>query len=213
MSAFSHLGTLAGGFLVTLEMTVLSFAGALVLGTFLAVFRISPIAPLRAFGWLYVAVLRNMPLLVLLVLFTFGLPQIGVTYPLFTNAVICMTLYAGAFVCETVRAGIRTVHRGQAEAARALGLTPFQMLRYVVLPPAIRNMVQPLGNIFIGVVLGTSLAAAVGVPELTDQAEILDLRYAQPLVNFGLTTAFYVTVTLGGGVLLRRLERQRRNPA
>ena len=213
MSVLSHLGPLAGGFLVTLEMSLLAFVGALVLGTVLAVFRICPIAPLRAFGWLYVTALRSIPLLVLLVLFTFGLPEIGIAYPLFTTAVLCMTLYAASFVCETVRSGIRTVAHGQAEAARALGLTLPQSLWYVILPPALRNMIQPLGNVFIGVVLGTSLTASVGVPELTNQAEILDLQYAQPLLTFGVTTVFYLTVTLGGSLLLRQAERRQRRPA
>jgi glutamate transport system permease protein len=165
------------------------------------------VLPLRAFGAAYVGVLRNVPLLVLLVLFVFGLPDIGVTYSLFTSAVICMALYAASFVCETVRSGIRTVPLGQAEAARSIGLTFGQVLRYVILPQAFRAMVQPLANVFIGVVLGTSLVAAVGVADLTNRGSALTLRYDEPLIVFAWATAFYVAITLGGGLLAGRLER------
>ncbi len=202
-----YVPDLLGGLAVTLELTVLSFLGALVLGTVLAIFRISPVAPLRLFGTAYVGVLRNVPLLVLLVLFVFGLPDIGLRYSLFTSAVICMGLYAASFVCETVRSGIRTVPLGQAEAARAIGLTFTQVLRYVILPQAFRAMVQPLANVFIGVVLGTSLVAAVGVADLTNRGSSLTLRYDQPLIVFAWATAFYVVITLGGGLLAGRLER------
>jgi glutamate transport system permease protein len=202
-----YLPDLLGGLVVTLELTILSFLGALLLGTILGIFRVSPVLPLRAFGAAYVGVLRNVPLLVLLVLFVFGLPDVGVRYSLFTSAVICMALYAASFVCETVRSGIRTVPLGQAEAARAIGLTTVQVLRHVVLPQAFRAMVQPLANVFIGVVLGTSLVAAVGVPDLTNRGSALTLRYDEPLVVFAWATAFYVAVTLGGGLLAGRLER------
>jgi glutamate transport system permease protein len=202
-----YLPDLLGGLVVTLELTVLSFLGALVLGTVLGVFRVSPVLPLRAFGAAYVGVLRNVPLLVLLVLFVFGLPDIGVTYSLFTSAVICLALYAASFVCETVRSGIRTVPLGQAEAARSIGLTFGQVLRYVILPQAFRAMVQPLANVFIGVVLGTSLVAAVGVADLTNRGSALTLRYDEPLIVFAWATAFYVAITLGGGLLAGRLER------
>jgi glutamate transport system permease protein len=202
-----YLPDLLGGLAVTLELTVLSFLGALVLGTILGVFRVSPVSPLRAFGAAYVGVLRNVPLLVLLVLFVFGLPDIGISYSLFISAVICMALYAASFVCETVRSGIRTVPLGQAEAARAVGLTFTQVLRYVILPQAFRAMVQPLANVFIGVVLGTSLVAAVGVPDLTNRGSALTLRYDQPLIVFAWATAFYVAITLGAGLLAGRLER------
>jgi glutamate transport system permease protein len=118
-----------------------------------------------------------------------------------------MALYAASFVCETVRAGIRTVPLGQAEAARSIGLTTTQALRHVILPQAFRAMVQPLANVFIGVVLGTSLVAAVGVPDLTGRGSSLTLQYDEPLIVFAWATAFYVVITLGGGLLAGRLER------
>ena len=89
------------------------------LGTVLAVFRVSPIPPLRVVGAVYVEVLRNVPLLMLLVLVIFGLPDVGLTFSLFVSAALCMAAFGAAFVCEAVRGGINTVAVGQAEAARS----------------------------------------------------------------------------------------------
>ena len=210
---FDNLGFLFGGLLVTLGLTVLGFAGALVIGTVLAVFRVSPITPLRWVGAIYVEVLRNMPLLTLLVLVVFGLPDIGIRFSLFTSAAICMAVFAGAFVCEAVRGGINTVPVGQAEAARSLGFTFTQSLRYVILPPAFRTMVQPLVNIFIGVALGSSLAAAVAVGELTYAAQQVGNRTAESMLLFLISAVVYIVLALLGGgvgsVLERRLAVQR----
>jgi glutamate transport system permease protein len=204
----AHFGDLLAGFGVTLELTVLGYLGALVLGTGLAVFRVSPITPLRLFGAVYVEFFRNIPLLSLLILFVFGLPDVGVTLSLFTSAAICLALASAAFVCEAVRGGINTVSVGQAEAARAIGLTFTQSLRFVILPQAFRTMVQPLVNVFIGVVIGSSLAAAVGVAELTNRAEQLNLRYAEAVLTFLVAGALYLAVALLGGVAGSRLERR-----
>jgi len=203
-----NLGFLLGGLLVTLELTVLGFVGALLLGTVLAVFRVSPVAPLRWVGAVYVEVLRNMPLLTLLILVVFGLPDIGITFSLFTSAALCMAGFGAAFVCEAVRGGINAVSVGQAEAARSLGFTFAQSLRYVILPPAFRTMVQPLVNIFIGVVLGSSLASAVGVSELTNRTQVLNLQSAEAVVLFLVSGAIYLAIALLGGAAGGALERR-----
>ncbi len=88
----------------------------------------------------------------------FGLPDIGILFSLYNSAVIAMAMFAGAFVCESIRTGINTVQVGQAEAARSIGLTFPQSLRYVILPQAVRSMVQPLVNVWIGTLIGSSLA-------------------------------------------------------
>ena len=203
-----NLGFLLGGLLVTLELTVLGFVGALLLGTVLAVFRVSQVAPLRWVGAVYVVVLRNMPLLTLLILVVFGLPDIGITFSLFTSAALCMAGFGAAFVCEAVRGGINAVSVGQAEAARSLGFTFTQSLRYVILPPAFRTMVQPLVNIFIGVVLGSSLASAVGVSELTNRTQVLNLQSAEAVVLFLVSGAIYLAIALLGGAAGGALERR-----
>lgn len=202
-----NAGFLLGGLLVTLQLTGLGFAGALLLGTVLAVFRVSPIPPLRVAGAVYVGVLRNMPLLNLLVLVVFGLPDIGLTLSLFSSAALCLAAFGAAFVCEAMRSGINTVAVGQAEAARSLGFTTAQTLRYVILPAAFRAMVQPLVNIFIGIALGSSLAAAVGVNELTDRTQVLNLQSAQAVLLFLVSGVVYLAIALLGGTVGGVLER------
>ncbi|HEY4937773.1 MAG TPA: ABC transporter permease subunit, partial [Actinomycetota bacterium] len=132
MSVLIHnFGAFGAGFRTTLALTLASFAGALAIGLVVASMRVSPVAPLRAAGTAYVETIRNIPLLVLLFLFFFGLPKMGIQYPPFPSAVIVMAAYTGSFVAETIRSGVNTVARGQAEAARAIGLTFPQSLRLV----------------------------------------------------------------------------------
>jgi len=208
MAVLEHLGTLLLGFVTTIEIVVLGFAGALVIGTVLAIFRVSPILPLRAFGWLYVEAFRAVPLLVVLVLYVFGLGDIGILLSPFAAVCLGIAMYVGAIVCETVRSGIRGVPLGQVEAARAIGFTFGQSLRHVVLPQAFRAMVQPFGNAFIGVVLGTALAAAVGAQELTYAAQRVGQDTGDSLLSIGIAAVLYIAVTLGSAYIFGRIERR-----
>jgi glutamate transport system permease protein len=203
-----HLGEIIDGLFLSVELTIASFLGALLVGTVIAVFRISPILPLRAFGTAYVTVIRNVPLLVLLVLFVFGLPEIGVLYGLVPTVITAMALYGGAYVAEAVRSGVLAVAVGQGEAARSIGLTFTQSLCYVILPQAFRTMIQPLGNIFIGIALNTALAAAVAVKELTGWTNLLNEKYSEAMPLFLLSAAAYLIMSLSVGLLAGALERQ-----
>lgn len=208
-----NLGALGHGVLTTLAITALAFVSAVVVGIVVAVFRVSPIPPLRALGTVYVELFRNIPLLSLLILVAYGLPYVGVSFSLFTTAVVCLAAVSGAFACETVRAGINGVPVGQAEAARALGMTFTQSLLGVILPQALRTMVQPLVNIFIGVALGSSLAAAVSVGELTYAAQQVGNKTAESMLLFLISAVVYIVIALLGGgagsVLERRLAVRR----
>lgn len=203
-----NLGVFRSGLWLTVQLTGLSFFFALVVGTLVATMRISPAAPLRAAGLVYVETIRNTPLLVLLVLFVFGFPKIGVTYSLFASAVVVFSVYTGAFVSEALRSGINSVAVGQAEAARSIGLTFGQTLRYVVLPQAFRTVVPPLGNILIALTKNTSLAAAVGLLEITLQANRLNTNEAQPIAIYLAAAVTYMILTVPMGYLVGVLERR-----
>ncbi len=209
----SNLSPLLAGLWITLSIAVLSFVGAMILGTVIAVMRISPIAPLRAVGLVYVEFFRNIPLLCLLFLVVFGLPDIGILFNLYNSAVIAMAMFSGAFVCESIRTGINTVQVGQAEAARSIGLTFTQSLRYVILPQALRSMVQPLVNVWIGTLIGSSLAAVIGIQDITAIGQGLNNRYAGGLAVFSSIAAVYVVIALlsgaAGGWIERRVTVQR----
>jgi len=192
----------------TVLLTVLSYAAAFVIGIVVAAFRVSPVPPLRAAGALYVGTVRNTPLAVLLVLFFFALPDVGITYSSFVSAIIVLSAYTGAFIAETVRSGINAVSRGQGEAARALGLTFPQVLRIVVLPQALRTVVGPLGSIFSALIRNSALAALISVRELADTAEQLITDFAQPIPIFLGAAVGYLALTLPTGFVLSRIEHR-----
>ena len=146
---FDNLGQFGEGLRTTAALAVLSYLVAFVLGTVVAGMRVSPIPPLRWVGTVWTEALRNTPLTVLFFVFYFGFTKLGVSFVEFTSAVIVLGCYTSAFVSETVRSGINSVASGQAEAARALGLSLPQVLGTIVLPQALRTVVAPLGSLFI----------------------------------------------------------------
>ena len=132
----------------------------------------------------------------------------GVTLSLFVCAVVAMAMFSGAFVCESVRSGINTVAVGQAEAARSIGLTFAQSLRFVILPQAFRSMIQPLVNVWIGTLIGSTLASVIGIVDLTAQGSFPNSRYAGGLGVFASIAAVYVVIALGSGSIGGALERR-----
>ncbi|MGY5105183.1 amino acid ABC transporter permease, partial [Streptomyces sp. 900105245] len=146
-----------GAFWTTVQLALLSAVGSLVWGTLLAAMRVGPVPLMRGFGTAYVNIVRNIPLTVIILFASLGLNQTlnislgahDVVAVNFRLAVLGLILYTSAFVCEAIRSGINTVPVGQAEAARALGLSFTQVLFAVVLPQAFRAAVGPLTNVLI----------------------------------------------------------------
>lgn len=196
------------GFLSTILLALLCFAAAMVIGTIVAAARVSPIPPARAAGALYVETVRNTPLLLLVLLFTFGLPPLGFLWDFITYAGLAISMYTGAFIAEAIRSGINAVSKGQVEAARSIGLTFPQTLFLVVLPQAFRTVVQPIGNVFIALVKNTSLANAVTVVELVGAADKINTETAEPLAAFGGAALAYLVLTLPSGLLVGWIERR-----
>jgi glutamate transport system permease protein len=174
----------------------------------MASFRVSPVAPLRAAGTAYVEVVRNIPLAVLMVLFFFGFPKLGIAYSPFLSGVIVLSAYTGAFMTETIRAGINTVARGQVDAARAVGLTFPQVLFVIVLPQALRSVVGPLGNLFIALTKNSSIASLIAAAELTHASRLLINETAQPLAILVGTAVAYLMLTLPSGLIFGAIERR-----
>ncbi|GAB3198549.1 amino acid ABC transporter permease [Geodermatophilus arenarius] len=197
-------------FLTTLSLAVVSGVCALVLGTVLAGMRVSPVPPLRGLATFYVEVFRNTPLTVVFFFLAFGIVQIDLQFPSrFVTAVAALSLYTAAFVCEALRSGINAVPPGQAEAARALGLTFGQSLRQVVLPQAFRTVVPPLGNVWIALAKNTSIAAGFAVTDLTAALQRLANTNAdQLLAVFAAVVAGYLVITLPSAWLIRVVENR-----
>jgi aspartate/glutamate/glutamine transport system permease protein len=196
------------GLLLTVQLALLSGVIALVLGVIIALFRVSPIAPLRWVGTAFVEFTRNVPLLAHMFFWVYGLPFVGILLPEFVGAFSGLGIYTSAFVAEVVRAGVLAVGRGQLEAARALGLNYATMMRLIVLPQAIASVVPPLGNLGIAMTKNTSVAAAVTVPELLYQTQVVNSRTFATYPVFLASAALYLALTLPLGALVSGLERR-----
>lgn len=203
-----NLPTYWTGFLVTLRLTAYAGAAALAFGVLLAALRVSPIRPLRALAATYVEVLRNTPLTLVFFGVVFVLPRFGVIPPLgFWTAVICLAAYTAAFVCEAVRSGINSVGLGQAEAARAIGLTFGQTLGNVVMPQAVRSVIPPLINVLIALAKNTSVAAGFAVVESMGTGRRLAVANDGFWVLIGVAL-FYLAITIPAGLAAGAVERK-----
>ncbi len=161
---------IAKGVLVTCEVAVLVVISGIVLGLLLAMLRSYRIAPIN---WLligFVDIMRALPPLVLILLFYFGLPSVGINLSSFMVLYLVLTLVLAAFAEEIFWAGILSTHKGQWEAARSTGLGFTQTLAYVVVPQAVRMTVAPLTNRTIAITKNTALGTVIGVAEILNQA-------------------------------------------
>ena len=170
---FEHSGSIVAGFVMTLELLVVSAAAATFAGVALCILRIAASPALRRFGATYVALTRNTPPLLIFVAVCYGLPQLGVSLSFFARAVVALSIYTSAFVCEVLRSGVQAVSVGQVEAARSIGMTSSQALRTVILPCAFRNVLGPLASVYIALLKNTALAEVFGVAEGTFQMDSL----------------------------------------
>ncbi|MFD7532982.1 amino acid ABC transporter permease [Streptomyces sp. NPDC059849] len=201
---------LLGAFWVTVQLTVYSALGSLIWGTLLAGMKVSPVPLMRGFSTTYVNVVRNIPLTVIIVFSSLGLYQtLGIALGAdatadinFRLAVLALSAYTAAFVCEALRSGINTVPVGQAEAARALGLSFTQVLRLIILPQAFRAVVNPLSNVLIALTKNTTVASAIGVAEASSLMKGMIEAEAQ-LILIALVFAFgFIVLTLPTGLIL-----------
>ncbi|MEU3048960.1 amino acid ABC transporter permease [Streptomyces sp. NPDC006984] len=208
---------LLGAFWVTVKLTVFSGIGSLVLGTLLAAMRVSPVPLMRGFATVYVNVVRNIPLTVIIVFASLGLADVfGVTLgaaddfdeQAFRLAVLGLAGYTAAFVCEAVRSGINTVPVGQAEAARAIGLSFTQVLRFVVLPQAFRSVIGPLTNVLIALTKNTTVASAIGVTEAALLMKEIIENEAQLVLISAVFALGFVILTLPTGLFLGWLGKR-----
>ncbi|WP_436760700.1 amino acid ABC transporter permease [Streptosporangium sp. V21-05] len=213
---FDEFPVILGAFWLTIRLTLASGLVALVLGTILAGMRVSPLPVLRGIGTTYVNVLRNTPLTLVIVFCGLGLGlvlDVSFSESLSTNylwlSIIGLSAYTAAFVCEAIRAGINTVPVGQAEAARAIGLTFGQNLRLIVLPQAFRAVIAPLGSILIALTKNTTIAAAIGVGEASLTMKTLFEAHGDAVIQIfaGFALGFLI-LTLPTGLLFGWLAKR-----
>lgn len=198
------------GFRTTLALALISGAVSLVVGTLLAACRVSPIPVLRAIGTTYVELLRNTPLTMIFFAVTTVFPVVLLRLSPLPGAVVALSLYTSAFVCEVVRSGINGIGVGQAEAARSVGMTFGQTLTTVVLPQAVRSVLPPLVNVFIALAKNTSVAGGgFFVFELFGVGRRLTNEYPGGITEVLVGVAlFYLVITVPAGQLVGVLERK-----
>ncbi len=206
-SLWKYRTLLVSGLGYTVLFTIVCVALGLVVGVATGLGRLTGIplltAPLRA----YVEVFRCTPVLVQLVWFYYALPVLtGIEMSAVTAATVCLTLYGGAFYSEIVRGGIIATDIGQSEAGKALGMTPLQVLRRVVLPQALRKMGPPLMNQSILQLKNTSLLSVLAVPDLLYQGQVIAHDTYRPLEVYSLIALAYFAVLLPVTMWARKLE-------
>ena len=208
-------------FWMTIKLALWSGFFALIIGTFVAILRVSPVGILNFLGTAYVNIFRNTPLTLVVVACSLVLwGQLGIepasrdsaTFIADLNfrlGVIGLRVYHAAFVCESLRSGVNTIPLGQAEAARSIGLTFGQSLRHVILPQAFRGAITPLGNTFIALTKNTTVVAAIGVAELAlAMKNIAEFRSDVLLLGFAVIALAFVILTLPTGLLISHLSQR-----
>ncbi|AXH95023.1 amino acid ABC transporter permease [Ornithinimicrobium avium] len=206
---------LLAAFWMTIKLTAWSAIFSLVIGTVVAIMRLSPVGVLRNVGTAYVTLLRNTPLTLIILFCSIGVyGQLGIVLASrdapggfidtnnFRLAILGLSVYHAAFVCEAIRSGVNTIPLGQAEAARSIGLTFGQSLRQIVLPQAFRGAITPLGNTLIALTKNTTIAAAIGVAETAlVMKNVAEFDPGLLWTAFGLIALGFVLLTVPMGLL------------
>lgn len=207
----------------TLLVSALGWIIAFSLGSLIGVIRTLPSKPLRLFGMAYVELFRNVPLLVQMFIWFYVLPELvgedlgrwmkrDMPFPEATSAILCLGTYTASRVAEQVRAGIEAIGQGQRNAGLAMGLTPAQVYRYVLLPVSYRIIVPPLTSEFLTIFKNSSLALTIGVLETTAQARQIEEYTFQGFEAFTAATLLYIVVTSTVMLLMKLIEGRVRIP-
>jgi len=207
-AVWASFDSLLSGLAIGLGLAVAAVAIGCVLGILSAFASVSKSRILRAVSGLYVLVIRNTPLLVLVLLVYFALPATGIRFDKYESFIGSLALYSGAYLTEVFRAGLLSVPKGIVEAARAIGLTRLQTDIHVVAPVMLRNVLPSLGNTFIGMFKDSSIAAAIAIPELTFEARKINVDTFRVVETWTVASGLYIAACFTIAFLLRRLERR-----
>lgn len=200
---------LASGLWITIYVSIISMALALLLGLIIALLRMSKFQIMSLPAQLYINIFRAIPLFVFLIWLYYGVPiVVGVNFEPITAGVACLAIQYSSWMAEIYRSGISAVGKGQREAAASLGLTGFQTFLDVIFPQAFRIIIPPTGNMFVGMLKDSSLVGIIGVFELVRQAQLAVSQTFRPFEFYTAIAAIYIllTVLLSQGV--NYLERR-----
>jgi polar amino acid transport system permease protein/putative glutamine transport system permease protein len=202
---------LIAGARLTALACALALACGLSLGLLVALMRTAATPLPRKLAAIYVDVFRNVPFIVQLFFFFYGLPVIGIELSAFATGVLAMAIAGGAFTSDVLRAGILAIEPGVLEAAEVSGLSRAVIVRKIMLPIALRTSIRPLGAVFVNLILTSSILSAITVNELTGTAKIIAADTFAPFEIYAVLLLAYAVLTyavsLSAGALHRRLDR------
>lgn len=196
----------------TWRLTALSFAGAFAIGVIVTVLRVCPVKPLRVFGDFFVQVFRNIPGAAMLIILVYALPRLRVLLSYEMCVIVASVLIPSAFCSEHLMSGMNTIRPGEIEAARALGLTFFQLIVKIIIPQALRSSVLPMTSLVVGTMLTTALGSQVPLRphqlELTGVVNYINSRAVGGILAFAVSAALYVATALVIGWIGGRIDRK-----
>ncbi|ADP33220.1 amino acid ABC transporter permease [Bacillus atrophaeus] len=204
-----HLTFLLDGFLVTLYVAFISIVLSFMFGGVIGTLRYANIPIVSNILAVAVETIRNLPLLLIIFFTYFALPEIGIKLEITAAAITALTIFESAMLSEIIRSGLKSVEKGQTEAARSSGLSYVQTLFLIIMPQALRRMVPPIVSQFISLLKDTSLAVVIALPELIHNAQIIngqsaDSSYFFPI--FLLAAFMYFAVNYSLSLAARKLE-------
>ena len=205
---WSERDLLLSGLGNTTILSVLSAVAALLFGFVLAPALMSKQLWFAGIVRGFVDGMRCVPFLLFAYIVYYGLPSLGIRLDNWTSGLVALTIYNAAYMAEIIRAGIRSINRGQTEAASAVGMTYPQITRFVILPQALRVVYPPLVSQWISIVLFSSLASVIAYPELAEHAKRLDSRTFRSFEIYAAVTVIYTVCTLSLALVLRLVERR-----
>ncbi|MFS0674613.1 amino acid ABC transporter permease [Ornithinibacillus sp. 179-J 7C1 HS] len=206
--AWESLPFLLEGIPMTISLAIIGMIIGLILGFFISLARSSSNIVLRWPSRMYISFMRSTPIIVFLFLIYHGLPIIGIKLTAFIAASIVFGLNSAGYIAEIYRASLFSVDKGQWEAAKALNIPYWKAMRLIILPQAIRIAIPPLANVFLSLMLGTSLASIITVPELFQKAQIVAGREFDAMTMYIMVALLYWPIGIGISYLQDRLEKR-----
>lgn len=207
---WKHLSLILDGAVVTVQICLLAVLFGGVLGLMFGLMSAGSIRPLRWLSTTYVAIIRGIPVLLIIFFVYFGVPLLspGSSLPEYWSGVIALSVFASAYIAELVRGSIQAVPRGQFEAAEALGLRYRERMRWVILPQAAKMMVPPGVGFLVILIKDSSLVAVIGLIELTRAGNIVSSLTAEPITAYLIVGACYFVICYALSAAGRRYERR-----
>lgn len=203
-----NLPFLFQGAYYTLLITIVSMLFGSIIAVIVAIARLKGSLPIRWLARMYVSIIRGTPTLVQIIIVYYGLVDYGINLEPLVAAVLALSISIGAYLSETLRGALQSIPKGQMEAAYASGMTPYQTMKRIILPQAIRVAIPPAGNTAIGMLKETSLVSVITVTELLRSAQLLIAQYYVYMPFYLAIAIMYWIMSTGFSYLLERLEKR-----